>query len=108
VPSSSPDRPITPFIGVRISWLIEARNCDLSRAVSTAWSRACARACSVCRRALMSRANAWKLDGPSLRMRHMVSSIGSSVASARTAAISVGRSSSQSQRPCSTRSSAAP
>ncbi len=31
VPRSSPARPITPFIGVRISWLIVARNDDLAR-----------------------------------------------------------------------------
>ena len=32
--------PITPFIGVRISWLMLARNSDLRRADSIATSRA--------------------------------------------------------------------
>ena len=40
VSASRSDRPITPFIGVRISWLIVARNCDFMREASTAWSRA--------------------------------------------------------------------
>ena len=34
--SSSPVMPITPFIGVRISWLIEARNSSLARAPAAA------------------------------------------------------------------------
>ena len=34
--------PMTPFIGVRISWLMLARNSDLSRAAASASSRACA------------------------------------------------------------------
>ena len=33
---------MTPFIGVRISWLIVARNSDFSREASIAWSRASA------------------------------------------------------------------
>ena len=33
---------MTPFIGVRISWLIVARNSDFSREASMAWSRASA------------------------------------------------------------------
>ena len=32
--------PITPFIGVRISWLMLARNSDFSREFSSAASRA--------------------------------------------------------------------
>ena len=35
-------RPSTPFIGVRISWLIVARNCDFICEASMAWSRASA------------------------------------------------------------------
>jgi hypothetical protein len=39
--------PITPFIGVRISWLMFARNSDLTRDDSSASSRAVA-SCSAC------------------------------------------------------------
>ena len=42
VRSSSSLRPITPFIGVRISWLIMARNSDFSREACIASSRASA------------------------------------------------------------------
>ena len=35
--------PITPFIGVRISWDILARKLDLERAADSAWSRASSR-----------------------------------------------------------------
>ncbi len=42
--------PSTPFIGVRISWLMLARNCDLSRDASMAWSRATRMAVSTSRR----------------------------------------------------------
>ena len=45
VSSSRPVSPITPFIGVRISWLIVARNSDLSREDSSASSRACSSVC---------------------------------------------------------------
>ena len=37
--SSRPVSPMTPFIGVRISWLIVARNADLAREASSASSR---------------------------------------------------------------------
>ena len=52
VSSSSPVMPITPFIGVRISWLIVARNSLLARLAASAASRACrssssARLCAV-------------------------------------------------------------
>ena len=57
VSSSSAVMPITPFIGVRISWLMVARNSDLSRDVSSALSRARMRASSASLRSLMSRAN---------------------------------------------------
>jgi hypothetical protein len=40
VSSSMPVIPITPFIGVRISWLMLARNSDFSLADSRASSRA--------------------------------------------------------------------
>ena len=48
--------PMTPFIGVRISWLMVARNSDLSRDASSALSRARMRASSASLRSLMSRA----------------------------------------------------
>ena len=52
VSSSSPVMPMTPFIGVRISWLIVARNSLLARLAASAASRACrssssARLCAV-------------------------------------------------------------
>ena len=40
VVSSRSLSPITPFMGVRISWLIVARNVDLARDASSAASRA--------------------------------------------------------------------
>jgi hypothetical protein len=40
------DRPITAFMGVRISWLILARNSDLAILASTAASVASLSACS--------------------------------------------------------------
>ena len=46
VSSSRSIMPITPFIGVRISWLMLARNCDFERFASSAW-RASATASSV-------------------------------------------------------------
>src|SRR5205823_7390225 len=36
VPSNGSLRPMTAFIGVRISWLIDAKNCDFSRGASIA------------------------------------------------------------------------
>ncbi len=49
VPASSSAMPRTPFIGVRISWLMLARNCDLARLASSAASRARARSCTMLR-----------------------------------------------------------
>ena len=46
--------PMTPFIGVRISWLMLARKSDLSREASVAWSRASAMAASAPASAVMS------------------------------------------------------
>ena len=37
VVSSRSVMPMTPFIGVRISWLMLARNCDLARLADSAW-----------------------------------------------------------------------
>ncbi len=39
--------PTTPFIGVRISWLIVAKNCDLARLAASACWRALINSCSV-------------------------------------------------------------
>ena len=35
--------PVTPIIGVRISWLMAATNVDLARLASSAAARACTR-----------------------------------------------------------------
>ena len=48
------DIPMMPFIGVRISWLIRARNSDLSLEASTAWSRARASSYSIALRLVRS------------------------------------------------------
>ena len=68
VSSSRSVIPITPFIGVRISWLMLARNCDFERLASSAWLRqsdsasflaassASVRSCTLClERALLVR-----------------------------------------------------
>ena len=52
--ADSPAMPITPFIGVRISWLIMARNSVRARVAASAASRAAASACSVCLRSVIS------------------------------------------------------
>jgi hypothetical protein len=49
--------PITPFIGVRISWLILAKNSLLARAAFSAASLATFRFSSASLRAVMSRDN---------------------------------------------------
>ena len=54
VSSSRLVSPITPFIGVRISWLMVARNSDFSREDSSASSRACSNAAAARRRSVMS------------------------------------------------------
>ncbi len=61
VSSSSSLMPITPFIGVRISWLTLATNIDFSRDASSAWSRASASSCWARLRSVMSRRKALKL-----------------------------------------------
>ena len=55
VSSSSPVMPITPFMGVRISWLMFARNSDFRRADSNAASRATTSSASLCIRSVISR-----------------------------------------------------
>ncbi len=55
VSRSRPVRPITAFIGVRISWLIEARNSDFMRDASIAASRASASSPAVRSRSVTSR-----------------------------------------------------
>ena len=51
-----PVRPMTPFMGVRISWLIVARKSDFCRDDARASSRASASSASSCLRSVMS----WK------------------------------------------------
>ena len=51
---SRPVMPVMAFIGVRISWLMFARNCALVFADSSAASRAFSRSCSACLRAVTS------------------------------------------------------
>ena len=53
-----PVRPMTPFMGVRISWLMVARKSDFSRDDSNASSRASASSASSPLRSVMS----WKLQ----------------------------------------------
>ncbi len=48
--------PITPFSGVRISWLMLATKSDFSREAASAWSRASTRSFSMRMRSPMSRA----------------------------------------------------
>ena len=54
LPASRSVMPITPLRGVRISWLMVARNWALARAPASAFSRACTSACSVSFRCVMS------------------------------------------------------
>ena len=54
VSSSSSVMPSTPFIGVRISWLMVARNSDLARCAASAASFARRSSSSACRRSVTS------------------------------------------------------
>ena len=56
--------PITPFIGVRISWLIVAKNALLARALVSASSFAANSSCCACLRSVMSRTMATKRGSP--------------------------------------------
>ncbi len=56
VSSSSPVMPMTPFMGVRISWDMFARNSDFARLASSAASFACFSPCSASLRSVTSRA----------------------------------------------------
>ena len=68
--------PSTPFIGVRISWLIVARNWDLARLAASACSRA--RTSSACARlrSVMSRRTAVKNTSSPMRISLSASSSG--------------------------------
>ena len=57
VSSSSSVMPITPFIGVRISWLMLARKVDFICEAASAASRAAASSCSSATRASRCRAS---------------------------------------------------
>ncbi len=61
--------PMMAFIGVRISWLMLARNSDLARFAASAISLAFCRSASACLRSVMSRATARK---PSTRPSSMM------------------------------------
>ena len=54
VSSSSSVSPMTPFIGVRISWLIVERNCDFVREATSAASRAATRSWAAWRASVTS------------------------------------------------------
>ncbi len=54
VSSNNPVMPITAFIGVRISWLIIAKNSPLARLAAFASLVACSRACWAWRRSVAS------------------------------------------------------
>ena len=58
VSSRSSLMPMTPFIGVRISWLTLARNIDFILDASSAWSRTSASSSSARLRSVMSRRKA--------------------------------------------------
>ena len=60
VSNSSPVIPMTPFMGVRISWLMVARNSALARLAASAASLACCKAISVRWRSAISRCS-WAL-----------------------------------------------
>jgi len=81
VSRSSLVMPRMPFIGVRISWLIVARNSDLSREASREASRAPASSCSARFRALMSRAKALNSQPLPERTGQIATSIGNSLPS---------------------------
>ena len=104
--------PITAFIGVRISWLMLARNSDFNRAASRARSRASASTSSARLRALMSsivmtwpvtvspsetscleRADIHRVSPPGVRMRNSMALSRSSPAATDQSWITASRSS---------------
>ena len=82
-------KPITPFIGVRISWLIVARNSLFARLAACAASLACTSSVSTRLRSLMSRMKALKTASFSSDTAEMDSSTGNSDPSRRSAVISM-------------------
>ena len=80
--------PITPLSGVRISWLILARNSLLARLAFSAASLAWRSSASACFRAVMSRMNAVKVHSPPDHAGVIATSTGNSRPSRRTATIS--------------------
>ena len=82
--------PRTPFIGVRISWLMFATNSDLSRDASSAAVWASASETSACRRSVRSRTKQCS-EGVPPSLRHIVSSAGN-VRPARSAEVTSRRS----------------
>ena len=79
--------PTTPFIGVRISWLMFARNWDLSRALALASSIASRSACSVRLRSVISRTMPMAANTVCSMTMDSESSTGNSEPSLRRAAI---------------------
>ena len=72
VSSASSVMPMTPFIGVRISWLMLARNSLLARLAASAASRACRSASSACLRSVMSMIDPSMSGVPSRRSSTMI------------------------------------
>ena len=88
VPSMIPDIPIMPFIGVRISWLMFARNSLLARVAASAVSLASYSSSSACLRAVMSRMKALKMNMSSDRIGEIANSTGNSCSSRWPAVVS--------------------
>ena len=89
VSSNRPVSPITPFIGVRISWLIVARNSDFKRLASSAASRAVTNSAWAILRSVMS----WAIVAtprmpPVPRIGDIVSETGTMEPSMRTRVVS--------------------
>ena len=77
--------PSTPFIGVRISWLMVARNCDFARLAASACSRARTSSDSARFRSVMSRRMLVKKTSSPLRTSLTAISMANSVPSLRIA-----------------------
>ena len=81
VSSSSFVRPSTPFIGVRISWLMLARNADFVFDASTAASRAAASSADARLRSVTSRLEASRQERPSIITSQLTMSTSTTVPS---------------------------
>ena len=81
--------PMMPFMGVRISWLMLARNSLLARLAASASSLACFSCASASFRSLMSRRKKVKTGSPWIWLMVMAISAGNSSPLARAATNSV-------------------